>query len=220
MDSKQYKALASQFNTLWLNIIEDSSSTLLRSQLLGLGPDNALLCTLPEDFDLTHCWDGLPCKGRSLLDGETYQFETTIREVLHEPPVLSLTPPSNIPKAHPRNYPRLPVNLPGTIRPLSDTSQIIAVLPITLNDLCPTGCQIQTPASSWPSITTMQVLITCQLPTASHTSTFHGKIEWLDPGSQVSMGIQFQFSSEKDTASMDVRQWFTSQRATLVNTTV
>ena len=93
MNENRYSALAPNSNALWLTFPRDETPLMIRSQLLGLGPDHALLCALPEGHNSSHFVAGSICKGRSSLDGDTYQFETTIREVLKTPPALLLTPP-------------------------------------------------------------------------------------------------------------------------------
>ncbi|MGB0909780.1 MAG: PilZ domain-containing protein [Nitrospirales bacterium] len=191
---------------------------MIRSQLLGLGPDHSLLCALPQEPIAANLTPGTFCKGRSLLDGETYQFETTIQEVLTSSQSLRLNPPDEIRREAARVYPRLPVDLSGTVRPMSDYSKVLAVLPVTISNLCPTGCQLTAPSEAWPTITTMQVILTCQLPEFSHNSKFHGKIEWIDPSSELYLGIQFRFQSEEDAARQDLLRWFTSQQARLINT--
>ena len=218
MSGHQRTLLASSSNTLWLTFPAEPTSIIIRSQLLGLGPDHSLLCALPQNCDLPDLTEGTICKGRSLLDGETYQFETTVQEILASPYSLRLNPPDEIFHQAARVYPRLPVDLSGTVRPLSDHSKVLAVLPVSISNLCPTGCQLTAPPKAWPTVTSMQVLLTCQLPGSSHNSKFHGKIEWIDPTPELHIGLQFWFQSETDVARQDLLRWFTSQQAKIINT--
>ena len=144
--------------------------------LLGLGPDHSLLCILPEDIDVPELSPDIICKGRSLLDGDTYQFETTIREILPSPSAIRLNAPTKITREIPRTYPRVPVELTGTVRPISDSGRVLAVLPVSLHDLCPTGCQLRVPASTWPDLSIRQVFLSCQLPTQIIVLNFMGKL--------------------------------------------
>ena len=217
MSTQQQTRLATSSNTLWLTFAVEPTPVMIRSQLLGLGPDHSLLCSLPEDFTDSNVTTGTLCKGRSLLDGDTYQFETTVREIEMSPRTLRLNPPADITPQAPRAFPRLPVDLSGTVRPMSDHAKILAVLPITIVDLCPTGCQLSAPASAWPTITSMQLLLTCQLPGSSHNSKFFGTIEWIDPSTELQIGVQFQFQTDQDVARQDLLKWFTSQQAKLIN---
>ena len=218
MKSKSYYVPSLSSNILWLKFGAEPSSNMIQSQLLGLGPDHSLLCALPDETDASHLATNTSCKGRSLLDGDTYQFETTIREVLSSPPALLLSAPIKITRQTPRLYPRVPVYFSGTIRPISDSGRILAVLPVTLSDLCPTGCQLRVPASAWPAGSIRQVLLTCQLPDSSHSSRLIGRIEWTAALPDLHLGIKFQFSSNSDGAHRDLDRWFTTQRAKLVNT--
>ena len=220
MSTQHQTLLSSSSNTLWLTFQAAPTSIIIRSQLLGLGPDHSLLCALPNDPILTDLVPGTLCKGRSLLDGETYHFETTVQEILRVSHTLRLKPPNEISHQAARVYPRLSVDLSGTVRPLSDHAKVLAVLPVTISDLCPTGCQLTAPANTWPTVTSMQLFLTCQLPGSSHKSKFSGKIEWIDPTPDLHIGLQFQFQAEKDVARQDLLQWFTSQQAKLINTVV
>ena len=218
MSTQHHTRLASSSNTVWLTFPGDTTTPIIRAQLLGLGPDHSLLCSLPDDCTELGLRPGTVCKGRSLLDGDTYQFETTVREIVTTPRSLRLDPPADIVRQAPRIYPRLQVDLSGTVRPMSDHAKILAVLPVTINDLCPTGCQLTVSASAWPTVASTQVLLTCQLPSSSHNSKFYGKIEWIDLGADLQIGIQFQFQPGHDVAQQDLLTWFTSQQAKLINT--
>ncbi len=218
MSSPTRTFLSSTSNTLWLTIPTEPTSIIIRSQLLGLGPDHSLLCVLPQELNFPTLRPGTLCKGRSLLDGETYQFETTIQDVAPSTQTLRLHPPEEITREAERVYPRLTVNISGTVRPLSDHSKVLAVLPVSISDLCPSGCQLTAQANAWPTVSTVQVLLTCQLPESSHNSKFHGKIEWIDPSNALHLGIQFRFDSETNVARQDLLRWFTSQRAQIINT--
>ncbi len=220
MSQQSRTILSSNSNTLWLTFPGEPRSMIIRSQLLGLGPDHSLLCVLPEESILQNLKSDMLCKGRSLLDGDTYQFETTIQEVVTSSLTLRLKPPDEISREAARVYPRLPVEVSGTVRPLSDESKVLAVLPATISNLCPTGCQLTAPVNAWPTVTSVQVLLTCQLPESSHNSKFHGKIEWIDPSTELHLGIQFRFQTEFDVAQQDLLLWFTSQQAKIVNTIV
>ena len=152
--------LSSSSNTLWLTFPSETAALILRSQLLGLGPDHSLLCSIPEDTTLQSLTVGALVKGRSLFDGETYQFETSIQEIMPEAHSLRLTPPAEISHQAARVYPRLTVKIPGTARPLSHHATVLAVLPVTIGDLCPTGCQLTAPAEAWPTVASLQIFIT------------------------------------------------------------
>ena len=219
MNSKRYNILASSANTVWLTFSGEPHSLIIRSQLLGLGPDHSLLCALPDSEQIKDFVPGILCQGRSLLDGDMYQFETTVRDIMTSPPALLLNEPKSITRQTPRVYPRLPVEYSGTVRPLGEHGRVLAVLPIILNNLCPTGCQLTAPASAWPNISTMRVLLSFQLPNASHSSKFSAKIEWIDPTPELHIGVQFQFSSDKDGGRQDLHRWFSSQQAKIINTT-
>ncbi len=220
MSAQSKTVLSSSSNTLWLTFPGEPTSMILRSQLLGLGPDHSLLCVLPQEPILPDLTLGMLCKGRSLLDGDTYQFETTVQEISAQTHTLRLYPPAEITREAARIYPRLPVDLSGTVRPLSDHSRVLAVLPVTISNLCPTGCQLSAPPKAWPTVSSVQVLLTCQLPESSHNSKLHGKIEWLDHSTELHLGIQFQFQSDDDVAKHDLLRWFTSQQAQLIDTVV
>ena len=212
--------LSSSSNTLWLTFQSEATPMILRSQLLGLGPDHSLLCSIPSGVTLPDQTVGALVKGRSLFDGETYQFDTSVQEILPGSQSLRLTAPAEISHQVARVYPRLSVEVSGTVRPLSDHAKVLAVLPVTIRDLCPTGCQLTTPAAAWPTVASLQILMTCRLPGSSHNSKFSGKIEWIDPTPELNMGIRFRFQSEDDVARQDLLRWFTSQQAKLINTVV
>ena len=218
MNSKRYYAMGSSANTLWLTFFNEPNSFIIRSQLLGLGTDHSLLCALPDNLEPDKIPPGTLCQGRSLLDGDAYQFETAVQEIVPNPPTLRLNPPTKNSRQAARVYPRLPVEFSGTVRPLDEKGQVMAVLPVTLNDLCPTGCQFAVSASSWPSMTTMQVLLSFQFPDSSHSSKLYAHIEWIDPTPELHMGVQFSSSTKNDSARQDLHQWFTSQKAKLINT--
>ncbi|WP_454061751.1 hypothetical protein [Candidatus Nitrospira salsa] len=220
MSRQQRTLLSSSSNTLWLTFPGEATSMILRSQLLGLGMDHSLLCALPQDTQLADLAVGAAVKGRSLLDGDTYQFETTVQEISIHSQSLRLKPPKDIIHQAARVYPRLAVDLSGTVRPMTDQSKILAVLPVTISDLCPSGCQLTAAANAWPSVSSMQVILTCQLPGSSHTSKLFAKIEWIDPTSELHIGLQFRFQSDSDVARLDLLQWYTSQQAKLINTVV
>ena len=220
MKSKRYHAVGSSANTLWLTFFEEPNSFIIRSQLLGLGPDHSLICALPENLELGTILPGTLCQGRSLLDGDAYQFKTVVQEIVANPPTIRLKSPTNNSRQPARMYPRLPVEFSGTVRPLDEKGQVMAVLPVTLNNLCPTGCQFVVPSSSWPSMTTMRVLLFFQFPDSSHSSKFYANIEWINPTSELYIGTQFSSTTRNDSARQDLHQWFTSQKAKLINTVV
>ena len=205
-------------NTVWLSFNGKTNEGILRCHLLGLASDHALVCGLPNPQHWGHLYPGHPCRGHTIIDGETYQFETTIREVRPDQPALVLNPPPKITKRPPRNHPRVPVEIQGTVRPTAQDGQIMAVLPAVMSDLCPTGCQLVVSETTWPSLATLTVVISCRLPGISHTSKFQGRIEWLEPTPELHMGIQFQFSSPSDISCKDVETWYRSQHAKLINT--
>ncbi len=182
--------------------------------------DHSLLCALPQDSPLPRLTPGSLVKGRSLLDGDTYQFETTIKDISIPSQSLRLNPPESIIHQAARVYPRLTVDVSGTVRPMNDQSKVLAVLPVTISDLCPTGCRLMAEANAWPAVTSMQVILTCQLPGSSHNSKISGKIEWIDPTPDLHIGVQFCFQSESDVARLDLLHWYTSQQAKLINTSV
>jgi hypothetical protein len=203
---------------IWLTLASPNGPVLLKSHVLGLGPDHSLLCSLAPQYTPEEFPNGLSCKGRSCIDGDIFDFESTIQGMLSTPPALRLEAPSKITKCRPRSYPRLSVNLPGMIRPLSEKGNILALLPMTFLNLSPTGCQIQVPASAWPLLSSFHVLLTCRLPGIPHYSKLYGSIEWVQPSADLLMGIHFIFQSEHDGAHKDILTWFTSQKARLVNT--
>lgn len=206
-------------NSIWLTLPSTPENLLIRTYLLGLGADHSLLCALPEDQELDFLKSGIPCKGRSCIDGEIYEFETVIQEILAHPPIIRLAAPQNISRQNPRSFPRLTVNLTGAVRPLSDKGHILAVLPVRVSNLSPTGCQFSVTPSAWPLVSSLHLLISCRLPGFHHHSKFSGSIEWVDPTKELVIGIKFLFASTRDLANQDVIRWYTSQRAHLVNTT-
>ena len=214
--TSRYPAMGS--NILWLTISSPPETILIRSSLLGLGPDNSLLCALPKDQPLDLLSKGLPCKGRSYIDGDVYEFETVIQEFLTFPPAVRLEAPPNILRQVPRSFPRLTIDIPGVVRPLSKNGQIFAVLPVQLSNLSPSGCQFSIDPSAWPKVSNLNLFISCRLPGFDHQSKFHGSIEWVQPTNELVMGIKFIFESEKDIAKQDILLWYRSQQANFVNT--
>ena len=211
-------ASPSTVNTVWLRIEDGHHPSMLKGYLIGLGSDHSLLCGLPTCTTWQHLKPGIVCRGHTLLEGETYQFETTIKEVLPDRPALHLHSPKRITRRSPRIHPRIPVDITGTIRPTNQDGAVLAVLPAQLSDLCTMGCQLVTSETTWPSLATLTVILTCRLPGLDHNSKFQGRIEWIDPTPELLMGIQFQFSSTDDVACRDLERWFCSQQAKLVNT--
>ncbi len=211
--------LALGSNSIWLTVPCMPENLLIRTYLLGLGADHSLLCPLPEDQALHSLKIGISCKGRSCIDGETFEFETVIQEILTQPPTIRLAAPQHISRQSPRSFPRLTVNLTGAVRPLSDKGHILAVLPVLLSNLSPTGCQFSVFPSAWPIVSSLQLQISCRLPGFHHHSKFSGSIEWVHPTKELVIGIKFLFASTQDVANQDVMRWYTSQRAHLVNTT-
>jgi hypothetical protein len=211
--------LAIGSNLIWLTFPSTPENLLIRTYLLGLGADHSLLCAFPEDQTLDFVKSGIPCKGRSCIDGEIYEFETVIQEILTQPPTIRLAAPQNVSRKNPRAFPRLTVNLTGVVRPLSDKGHILAVLPVGLSNLSPTGCQFKVNPSAWPIVSSLHLNISCRLPGFHHHSKFSGSIEWVDPTKELVIGTKFHFTSTQDVANQDVMQWYTSQRAHLVNTT-
>ncbi len=205
-------------NTVWLRVDEQHQPTMLRGYLIGLGPDHSLLCGLPAHTTWQQFKPGMTCRGHTLIEGETYQFETTIKEVRLGQSALLLNSPKKITRRPPRVYPRVPVDISGTIRPTNHNGDVLAVLPATLIDLCTMGCQLVTSETTWPSMATLTVIFTCRLPGLDHTSKVHGHIEWIDPTPELQMGIQFQFTSTTDVACRDLERWFCSQQAKFINT--
>ena len=206
-------------NSIWLTLPSKPENLLIRTYLLGLGADHSLLCALPEDQGLEFVKLDIPCKGRSCIDGEIYEFETVIQEMLAQPPAIRLAAPQNISRQHPRLFPRLSVNLTGAVRPLNDKGHILAVLPVRLSNLSPTGCQFGVIPSAWPIVSSLHLHISCRLPGFHHHSKFSGSIEWIHPSKELVIGTKFLFTSSQDVAKQDVTRWYTSQRAHLVNTT-
>jgi hypothetical protein len=206
-------------NVLWLTISSGSETVLLRSSILGLGPDHSLLCSVPDDQSLELLAKGLRCKGRSFIDGEIYEFETVIQEFLTCPPAIRLEAPSNILLQTPRSFPRLAINFPGVIRPLSSNGKILAVLPVHMSNLSPTGCQFYIDPTAWPKASTLTLDLNCRLPGFNYQTKVHGSIEWIEPTNEHVIGIQFIFGSDSDLAKQDILQWYRSQQASLVNTT-
>ena len=211
--------LAMGSNSIWLTLLSKPENLLIRTYLLGLGADHSLLCALPKDQSLDFLKSGISCKGRSCIDGEIYEFETVIQEMLIQPPTIRLAAPQNISRQNPRSFPRLTVNLTGAVRPLSDKGHILAVLPVRLSNLSPTGCQFSVTPSTWPIFSSLQLHISCRLPGFHHHSKFSGSIEWVHPTKEFVIGTKFLFASTQDVGNQDVIRWYTSQRAHLINTT-
>jgi len=211
--------LAIGSNTIWLTLPCTTENLLIQTYLMGLGPDHSLLCALPETQKIDCLKPGITCKGRSCIDEVIYEFETVIQEILTYPPTIRLVAPQNISRQHPRLFPRLGVNLTGVVRPLSDKGKILAVLPVRLINLSPTGCQFSVASSAWPIISSLHLHISCRLPGLHHHSKFSGSIEWVHPANELVIGNKFLFSSSQDIAHQDVMRWYTSQQAHLVNTT-
>ncbi|HBP86971.1 MAG TPA: hypothetical protein DD706_04660, partial [Nitrospiraceae bacterium] len=107
------------------------------------------------------------------------------------------------------------VNMTGAVRPLSDKGRILAVLPVQLCNLSPTGCQFRIAPSAWPLVSSAHLHISCRLPGFDHFSKFSASIEWVDPTTELVIGTKFSFSSLQDPANRDVMRWFTSQQASL-----
>jgi hypothetical protein len=211
--------LALGSNSIWLTIPSTPENLLIRTYLLGLGADHSFLCALPEDQGLPCLKTGTSCKGRSCIDGETYEFETIIQAILTQPRAIRLAAPQYISRQNPRSFPRLTVNLTGVVRPLSDKGHILAVLPVLLSNLSPTGCQFSVFPSSWPIVSSLHLQISCRLPGFHHHSKFSGSIEWVHPTNELVIGTRFHFGSPQDVANQDVMRWYTSQRARLVDIT-
>ena len=214
--TSHYSAMGS--NVLWLTISSTPENVLIKSSLLGLGADHSLLCAIPNDQPLEGITIGLPCKGRSYIDGEMYEFETVIQEVLTFPAAIRLEAPPKILRQAPRSFPRLAVAITSSVRPLSKNGQILAVLPVQLRNLSPTGCQFSIAPSAWPKVSSLYLYLSCRLPGFDHHSKFYGSIEWVHPTEELIIGIQFIFKPDSDMAQQDILQWFTSQQARLINT--
>jgi hypothetical protein len=211
--------LAMGSNAIWLTLPSTPEPLLIRTYLLGLGADHSLLCALPENQILDFLTSGTPCKGRSCIDGETFEFETIIQQILPLPPAIRLAAPRNISRQAPRSFPRLTVNLTGVVRPLNHKGQTLAVLPVRLINLSPTGCQFSVAASAWPIVSSLQVHLSCRLPEFHHYSKFLGSVEWVHPVQELMIGLKFLFASPQEAPFQDVRQWYTSQKAHFVDTT-
>lgn len=190
----------------------------IHCQLLGIGADHSMVCGVADRSVLSAVEPGHVCRGHTVIDGETYQFETTVHGSQSNPAALILTKPPDISWRQPRYLPRVPLQLTGTIRPVGSDGDVLAVLPARIVDLCPSGCQTVVSGETWPSLATMEVFLTCRLPGSSAASTFQGSIEWLTPSRELHLGIHFHFSSPTDIASQEVTRWFHSQQAKLVNT--
>lgn len=207
-------------NPIWLTFAAHTNSILLQAHLLGLGPDHSLICGLPPSSITDQLTIGLPCKGRSCIDGEIFEFESTIQEIQLTPLTLKLEAPRKISKQQPRLLPRLSISLSGTVRPLSETGQILAVLPVTLINLSPIGCQFQVPVLAWPVISSLNIQLSCRLPGVHHYSRISGTIEWVQPKDDLTMGIRFVFNTGHNGSREDLHHWFSSQKARLINTKV
>ncbi|MDA0739100.1 MAG: flagellar brake domain-containing protein [Nitrospirae bacterium] len=208
----------SSVNTVWLRVEDGANPTMLRGHLIGMGSDHSMLCGIPTHTTWKQFKVGMTCHGHTVIEGETYQFQTTIKEVRQDQPALLLHNPPRITRRPPRTHPRVPVDISGTIRPTDPSGAVLAVLPATLIDLCTMGCQLTTSETTWPNLATLTVILSCRLPNIDHTSKFHGRIEWITPNPELQMGIQFQFSSFEDVACRDLERWFGSQQAKLINT--
>lgn len=208
----------SSVNTVWLRVEDGSTPVMLRGHLIGLGSDHSMLCGIPTHSTWQQFKVGMTCHGHTIIEGETYQFQTTIKEVRKDQPAILLHHPTRIARRPPRTFPRVPVDISCTIRPTDHDGTVLAVLPATLIDLCTMGCQLTTSETTWPTLATLTVILSCRLPNLDHASTLHGKIEWITPSPDLQMGIQFQFSSVDDMACHDLERWFRSQQAKLINT--
>ncbi len=214
-----FNALAIGTNTIWLTISIHSDTLLLQTQLLGLGPDHSLLCALPDQPLTAELKPGHQCKGRSFIDGDTYEFETVIQDLLLHPPSLRLEAPTHISRQQPRSFPRLSVDLAGTVRPLNERGSILAVLPVQIGNVSPTGCQFSVSPSAWPLVSSSRISLTCRLPGSHHVTNFSGSIEWIHPARELVIGTQFHFSSPTDTRQQELLRWYSSQKAHFINTT-
>jgi len=166
-------------NPIWLTIGSHPDLILVQARLLGLGPDHSLLCGLPVQPAINLPVTGQSCKGRSYIDGDIFEFETVIQDIRLSPLTLRLEAPTKISKQRPRTLPRLLVSLPGTVRPMNETGHILAVLPVILVNLSPTGCQFQVPISAWPSISSLNIQLSCRLPGLHHYSRIKGRWEFV-----------------------------------------
>lgn len=206
-------------NSMWLTFLCTPEPLLIQTSVLGLGADRSLLCALPDRQFPKSVKSGISCKGRCCIDGELYEFETNIQEILRLHSVIRLAAPQHIIRQAPRSFPRLTVALPGVVRPLHDNGHILAVLPVQLNNLSPTGCQFTMAPSTWPKISSGKLHISCRLPGFSHHSRFLGFIEWRYSAKDLRFGLKFLFASPQDPPFQDVNQWYASQQAQLIHTT-
>ena len=206
-------------NTIWLTLFSLPDALLIQTRLLGLGPDHSLLCALTDQHLLPSVQSGTPCKGRSFIDGEMYEFETIIQEILSNPPSLRLEAPSRISRQHPRSFPRLAVDLPGTVRPLNEQGNILAVLPVRIANISPTGCQFTVTPSAWPMVSSCELSLSCRLPGSHHVTNFSGSIEWIQPAQELLIGTRFSFSTPSDIRQQELLKWYSSQKANFINTT-
>jgi len=211
--------LATASNRLWLTVAASPDNLLIHTSLLGLGADHSLLCALPEDQPIRSLKPGISCKGRFCLDSEIYEFDTVIHSILSYPPTIRLKAPEIIARQISRSFPRLVVNFSGIVRPLSKSGRIQAVLPVQLSNLSPTGCQFSLDSAAWPLVTSLKLHLNCRLPEFNYHSKFSGFIEWIQPAKELTVGVRFIFQSDQDIAKFDVLRWYTSQQASLVNTT-
>ncbi len=207
-------------NSVWLTLSSTPNDLLIQTYVLGLGADRSLLCALPENQNLKFLISGTLCKGRSYIDGEIFEFETTIQGILSLPAAIQLAAPQKIARKTPRSFPRLTVNFTGIVRPLSNKSHILAVVPVRIRNLSPTGCQLHTASFAWPTVPSLPLLISFRLPGFHYHSKFSGSTEWVHSGKEIVMGIKFLFSSPQDAPCQDVTQWYRSQRSHLIDTTV
>ncbi len=215
--TSQYSAIGS--SVIWLTISSSPEQVLIKSSLLGLGTDNSLLCAIPKNQPLDIFAIGLPCKCRSFIDGEIYEFETVIQETLTFPPAIRLKAPAEIVHQIPRSFPRLSVDISGTVRPLNQHGDILSVIPVQLSDLSPTGSQFSIDPSTWPKVSALHLYLHCRLPNFHYHTKFHASIEWIHPTKELMIGIKFLFKSDRDIAKQDILKWYGSQQAHFVNTT-
>lgn len=212
--------LAMGSNSVWLTVPSRPDHLLIHTYLLGFGANHSLLCALPENHALDFLTSGTLCKGRSCIDGEIFEFETVIQNILSLPRAIQLAAPQNILRQAPRSFPRLSINLPGVVRTLNNKGHILAVLPICLINISPTGCQFSTASSAWPRVNSLHLQISCRLPGFHHHSKFTGSIEWVHATKELMIGFKFLFVSPQDIPSQDVMQWYTRQQAKLIDTIV